>query len=357
LPVPCSPSTLHLTHSMAASKIATKLGRSLLPTESLGTHRIVIDGNTRVSAGPAVPAVSPVVTEPGPGRGVSGPWGPPPLTLLFGWAGASHRNLAKYSSIYQGQGCTTAQLTLPTRHVFKDTEEIPEVMAGVVDQLECVGVRERPLIIHCLSDTGAMCYQGLDLATRGSRLDIRGVVWDSCPGPYPEITLPRVAAFLAINWFCARRDGENLEGALASSYRLLIERGWPNYLRKLQGKPVDLSLMEGMWAGYFGRDHYLQHPDIAELFLYSNSDFYLNHKYLETEVLHRRRKEGANFSATRFRGSAHVQHYRKNKAGYEAAIASFLRSTWGLEEEEQEEERVLVRGRRGSLPHIGSFGL
>jgi len=337
------------------SKFASKLSRVALPAEFVGPHKIVVDGNTGPVTGPVPAPVLPIVQEPGPGRGAAGPWGPPPLALLFGWAGASHRNLAKYSNIYLDQGCTTAQLTLPTRHVFRETEQIPEVMSEMVDQLESVGVRERPLVIHCLSDTGAMCYQGLDLATRGAKLDIRGVVWDSSPGPYPEITLPCVAALLAVNWFCAKGDGKTMAGATHSSYRLLIDRGWPNYLRKLQGKSVDLSLMEGVWAGHFGRDHYLQYPHIPELFLYSNSDFYLNHKYLETQVLARRRNHGANFSTKRFRGSAHVQHYRKNKAEYEAAVSNFLRSAWGMEGVE-EEERVLVSHSKG-FPSIGSFGI
>ena len=32
-----------------------------------------------------------------------------PLVLVFGWGGASHRNLAKYSALYLGVGCTTVQ--------------------------------------------------------------------------------------------------------------------------------------------------------------------------------------------------------------------------------------------------------
>ena len=35
-----------------------------------------------------------------------GPYGPPPLTLLFGWAGSTDRNLLKYSDIYLKQVTT-----------------------------------------------------------------------------------------------------------------------------------------------------------------------------------------------------------------------------------------------------------
>merc|ERR1711970_286437 len=78
-----------------------------------------------------------------------------PVVLLFGWGGASHKNLSKYSSIYLGAGFTTVQYILPTRHILN-----------------------RPVYVHCFSDTGVMCYQGLDTANRRSnkmkRLNIRG---------------------------------------------------------------------------------------------------------------------------------------------------------------------------------------
>merc|ERR1711971_482618 len=274
------------------------------------------------------PVLTPRVQEPPKSerRGVVGPYGPPPLTLIFGWAGSTDKNLVKYSKIYLNQGCTTAHMTLPTSHIFRVTEAVPEVMSEVVHQLEEVGVRERPLLVHCLSDTGIMCYQGLQLATRG-KLDVRGVVWDSCPGPRPEITIPRVAALLAVNWYCARKDGLNSSDAAASSYRLLIDRGWPNLLRKM-------------------------HKEVEELFLYSNTDYYLPQKYLESEVLEKRRREGARFSATRFSGSAHVQHLRKHPAKYEAAVVDFLKRTMSTVEEEEVEEEVTRLSSRGSKPSL-----
>ena len=55
-----------------------------------------------------------------------------------------------------------------------------------------------------------------------------------------------------------------------------------------------------MWAGHFGRDHFQLHKEVAELFLYSNTDYYLPQKYLDSEVLEKRRREGARFSETRW---------------------------------------------------------
>ncbi len=46
----------------------------------------------------------------------------------------------------------------------RDTAEVPEVMALVWQQVVEAGLADRQLFIHCLSDTGVMCYQGLDIA-------------------------------------------------------------------------------------------------------------------------------------------------------------------------------------------------
>ena len=172
-----------------------------------------------------------------------------PIVLMFGWGGASHKNLSKYSSIYLEAGFTTVQYILPTRHVFRDTAQTPEVMGNLLMQLEKVDIHERPVYIHCLSDTGVMCYQGMDVVRKQSskmkRLNIRGVVWDSCCGPRPEITLSRVMALFLVNWMCCMRDRMGMLQSLNSSYRLLIDRGWPGLKGKWQGKPVELSLIDG----------------------------------------------------------------------------------------------------------------
>lgn len=146
-----------------------------------------------------------------------------PLVLLFGWGGASHKNLSKYADIYLEAGATTAQYVLPSRHVLRDTAQVPRLMDHVLRRLEAVNIYHRPVYVHCLSDTGIMCYQGMMVSnaesSRMERIRIRGVVWDSCPGPRPEITVPRVAALMLVNYFCCRRDKMTVQDSLYSSYR------------------------------------------------------------------------------------------------------------------------------------------
>ena len=125
---------------------------------------------------------------------------------------------------------------------------------------------------------------------------------------------------------------------------------------------------QGVWSGHFGRDHFQLHKEVEELFLYSNSDYYLPQKYLESEVLQRRRKEGARFSATkwpiwyfldihhlqlRFSGSAHVQHLRKHPKKYEEAVVEFLKRTMSVVEEEEEVGSWIAWLNLGISPKIG----
>merc|ERR1712227_1121776 len=143
-----------------------------------------------------------------------------PLVLLFGWGGASHKNLGKY------------------------TEHIPKLMDNILIQLEKVDIYNRQVYVHCLSDTGVMCYQGMMVSTKTS-INVRGVVWDSCCGPRPEITVSRVAALLVVNWMCSLRDKMTMVESINSSYRLLVDRAWPGLLGKWKGEDVALSLIDG----------------------------------------------------------------------------------------------------------------
>ena len=47
-----------------------------------------------------------------------------PLVILLGWAGATHKNLDKYAMVYRERGCGTLQYILPTRFIFRHTEQV-----------------------------------------------------------------------------------------------------------------------------------------------------------------------------------------------------------------------------------------
>lgn len=253
-----------------------------------------------------------------------------PVAIIFGWGGSSHKNVSKYSKIYHKAGCITVQYILATRHLFRDTEQIPDIMENILQQLDELDLLHHPFFIHCLCDTGVMCYQGLHIAMARCNidLDIQGVVWDSCPGPYPEVTFVRYTVFTIVFLLCSLRDWTNGEAKivdfLQSAYFIIAHRIIPSIKKKMEGSPVTFSLIKGIWAGHFARDHCFLRPGTPELFLYSNNDYYLSYQYLERNVLDLRSKVVSPFKAVKFNGSPHVGHLRYNKQQYTDEVTAFI---------------------------------
>ena len=77
-----------------------------------------------------------------------------PLVLLFGWAGATEKNIAKYSDIYIKAGCVTLAYNLPTRFIFQISEDTPYLSKRLVHVVEDAGLERRPMFLHIMSDTG-----------------------------------------------------------------------------------------------------------------------------------------------------------------------------------------------------------
>lgn len=248
-----------------------------------------------------------------------------PLVVVFGWAGSNHKNLDKYSQVYRSLGCTTLQYILPTRFIFRYTEQIPEVM----DSLSCeLSQRLRtqpstPLLVHSLSDTGVMTFQGLHRSaiTNKSPLPISGIVWDSCPGPRPVVTIPKGFVLCAINWLSRMRDGMGFGGALTSSYKDFIDLAWNNYIRRLKGEECLLSLIDKTWCGHWARDLDTKGP---ELFLFSENDIYMPSKWLKEGVIPYREK-GRDVTAMCWEKSTHVAHIKDHREEYFKHIQQFVK--------------------------------
>ena len=56
-----------------------------------------------------------------------------PLVVILGWAGATHKNLGKYSQLYRERGCGTLQYILPTRFIFRHTEQVQGTTLHMID--------------------------------------------------------------------------------------------------------------------------------------------------------------------------------------------------------------------------------
>ena len=102
-------------------------------------------------------------------------------------------------------------------------------------------------------------------------MNIKGVVWDSCPGPYPEVTLIRCVnlflkyvkrlnleiefkhfrytVFTVVFLLCCLRDWTNGDATLLdffySSYFIIVHRIIPSIKKKLEGIPITFGLIQG----------------------------------------------------------------------------------------------------------------
>ena len=210
-----------------------------------------------------------------------------PVVILFGWAGASVKNLSKYGQVYRDYGCPTIEYILPTRFIFRHSEQAFEAVEDVFSEVE--KHKNRKTIVHCLSDTGVLTFQGLTIAAEVKDKDFKpsGIVWDSCLGPRPKVTIPRTMILTAINWLSRMRDGMTLAEAVRSSATDFRDLGWRNFLRRLKGLEAKISCMNDIWAGYWARD---LKTNAHELLIYSKTDLYVPSTYIDTEMVPSRLK-------------------------------------------------------------------
>ena len=81
-----------------------------------------------------------------------------PVVVLCGWAGATPKNLHKYSEIYHRAGCITLDYNLPSLFVFTETCEVPHIAKELLKVMDEAKLMERPLFLHLMSDTGKQIF-------------------------------------------------------------------------------------------------------------------------------------------------------------------------------------------------------
>ena len=77
-----------------------------------------------------------------------------PLVFVFGWAGATEKNMDKYSEIYRQAGCDTMAYYLPTRFIMSATSSVPHIARRLMMIADREGLLSKPIFFHDLSDTG-----------------------------------------------------------------------------------------------------------------------------------------------------------------------------------------------------------
>lgn len=98
----------------------------------------------------------------------------PPTVVLFGWLGARHRHLSKYSNLYKEMGYNTVQLVAPASVVFAMTPR--SVAVFLLSVLRIIAADDRltkgGLVFMMFSNGGARCAPHLSDMLNGKCGDL-----------------------------------------------------------------------------------------------------------------------------------------------------------------------------------------
>ena len=244
-----------------------------------------------------------------------------PLVLIIGWANCRQNQVARYSEIYEKQGCTTISVSSCQAYKFaifyelfvNDTKIVIDAMKSQLD-LCC----NRPVFLHLFSGSGPYMYINIlhyyyqigkdqvQLAklqkAKGEIIpNIRGVVYDS---PVIEHTAKSVAATLNVG--VTDTTLLSMIGLFSDMvFRCIVRyNGMLGiiYSQILKRAPI---LLPQLYL-YSKVDHVSPYKDIAEFIKYQKS-------------------VGAGVKSKMWDDSHHVEHFRKYPKEYEDLVISFIK--------------------------------
>ncbi|XP_050746335.1 transmembrane protein 53 isoform X2 [Drosophila biarmipes] len=245
-----------------------------------------------------------------------------PIVILLGWAGCQDRYLMKYSKIYEERGLITVRYTAPVETLFWKRSEMVLIGEKILKLIQDMNFDTHPLIFHIFSNGGAFLYQHINLAVikHKSRLQVRGVIFDSAPGKRRMLGLYRaitaiyrrgkpcncLTAFvititLGIMWF--------VEESI-SAFRCLFVQSTP-----LRSSPF-CEL----------KNEVNKYP---QLFLYSKGDVVIPYQDVE-KFIRLRRDQGIKVSSLCFEDAEHVKIYTKYPKQYIQSVCNFIRNCIGV---------------------------
>nr|XP_006634796.1 PREDICTED: transmembrane protein 53 [Lepisosteus oculatus] len=257
-----------------------------------------------------------------------------PVVILLGWAGCNDKHLAKYSSIYNEQGCITIRYTAPWKAVFFSelfgSKELSSTARKLLDLLFDYEVEKSPILFHVFSNGGFMLYRYIvELLHSHSQLctlRVVGTVVDSAPG------------------------NRNLTGSLRA-LQATLGPGTNVVVRcallvLFACAVVVLRIVLYPLTRHIHRSHYdamLEDPSgWPQLFLYSRADAVIAPGDVEAMARARRQRGGVRAESVDFATSGHVCHFRAFPEEYSGRCLAFLRSCLRGEEEAPGKRRPAV---------------
>ena len=242
--------------------------------------------------------------------------------LLFGFAGSSHRQLEKHTTLYNSLGYRTVSCILPHKYLF--TFDIDNIKKHSDMVLEIVMKENMKKVVPvCFSNNGAILYQTMSqtvLSGQCRDVDIVGAVFDSAPGPplghmtflqekttsspSPPSKLSLVIAHLGVN----QANGVSL----TENLKMTVEQ-----VRNMKSNP-----------GHSWPTHFLRHQDQSTwpvLFIYSEGDRLLPWQRISS-LVQASVSRGRRTEELRVQHAGHVAVMKMYPEMYKDKVRTFLKS-------------------------------
>ncbi|KAF2881471.1 hypothetical protein ILUMI_24707 [Ignelater luminosus] len=234
-----------------------------------------------------------------------------PIVLLFGWAGCQDKYLSKYSQIYEDRGLITLRYTAPVKYLFWKRHHLLNLGDRIVKLLVDMNFESHPVIVHCFSNGGAFLYQNFSVALGKSSkpIELKGVIFDSAPGPRRILSLFRAMSAIIGGSFLF-----NIPVTVLVTAFLIIM--WEYDIIK----------------SYFFPDNFQSDPfeylkrevnKCPQHFIYSKADTLILYTDVEN-FMEKRKQNGAEITSLRFDASPHVKHYTHHREEYITSVCNFL---------------------------------
>lgn len=227
------------------------------------------------------------------------------IVILLGWSGSSHKNLGKYSQIYQKKGFSTIQVIQEPVSIFglKDTNNLMQNVLKSMDlHFDFSNTKEKfSIIFHVFSNGGFVRFfktmEYLEEKYTHWKPFIKGIFFDSCPGRlYPN------SGALAASAYSSNIIMRNLLYIFFYIAFFLIGIAFGN------SKFFDLWTAKALTCKVFD-------SNIFYAFIYSKTDELINYKDVN-EFIVKLEKEKKNVKKLLLEKSPHVQHLLKNNDDY-----------------------------------------
>eukprot|EP00386_Alphamonas_edax_P009262 GDKI01030495.1.p1 GENE.GDKI01030495.1~~GDKI01030495.1.p1 ORF type:complete len:274 (-),score=48.59 GDKI01030495.1:64-885(-) len=241
------------------------------------------------------------------------------VVLLLGWAGGQFKHILKYASVYRERGFRVV-IAPSGLHDWSvsDSNMIHKYdkLLPVFNHTECLQGQRHRALVHMFSNGGSRAWWAVQAAleTKGTQMNLAGVIVDSAPGVARAWT---DATFLTLGISNA------VVSAVAKPLLALVLMVSSGVYHGLLGNK---SVFDRIWSVMLQGD--LAH--VPRLFLYSKTDILVAPCDVEACI---EKSKSSGVSVVRslcFEDSEHVRHLATHPLEYTGALDAFMSNDCGF---------------------------